>query len=109
MLYLKIEDENLKQHCKNCSKSYDVKLDSTESSCVIDNNYVDDFHKQYLSPYIAYDPTLPRTSAIPCENKNCQRPENRPEEVIFVKYDSINMKFLYYCCHCARFFRTTNS
>jgi hypothetical protein len=80
--------------------------DAETDKCVIDSNYVDDFHKQYLSPYIAYDPTLPRTSNIPCINKTCQKPASKPQEVIYVKYDVTNMKFLYYCCHCGMFWKT---
>ena len=107
MLYLRLDEGILQHHCKNCATTIDATLGSSDASCVIDNNYVDDFHKQYLSHYIAYDPTLPRTSHIPCINKACQRPANKPEEVIYVKYDSVNMKFLYYCCSCGQFWLTS--
>lgn len=106
MLYLRLEAGALQHHCKNCATTVDADMNTANASCVIDNNYVDDFHKQYLSPYIAYDPTLPRTSSIQCINKTCQRPNGKPQEVIYVKYDSINMKFLYYCCHCGMFWKT---
>ena len=106
MLYLRLDAGALQHHCKNCETTIDATPTSTDSSCVIDNNYVDDFHKQYLSQYIAYDPTLPRTSNIQCINKTCQRPPSKPQEVTFVKYDSTNMKFLYYCCHCGMFWKT---
>jgi DNA-directed RNA polymerase subunit M/transcription elongation factor TFIIS len=104
MLFLQLQEGALQYNCKHCGTTAEAP-DST-SQCVIDNNYVDDFHKQYLSPYIAYDPTLPRTSAIACANKSCTRPREKSAEVIIVKYDHANMKFLYYCCHCGTFWKT---
>ena len=77
-----------------------------DRTCVIDNNFKDDFHRQFITPYIAYDPTLPRTDVIPCVNKECKRPASRKEEVVFVKYDANNLRYLYYCCHCGMFWTT---
>ena len=106
MLYLRLDGNDMQYHCKNCATTVRAVIDSADSSCVIDNNYADDFHKQYLSPYIASDPTLPRTSTIQCINRTCARPATKPQEVIYVKYDGANMKFLYYCCHCGMFWKT---
>jgi hypothetical protein len=93
-------------HCKCCATTTEAVLDSSEAACVIDNNYREDLHKQYMTKYIEEDPTLPRTDAIPCKNKACTRKENEKESVIYVKYDKDNMKFQYSCCHCKTFWRT---
>lgn len=106
MLFLQLQEGGaLHYHCKACGTTLDAQP-TTQETCVVDNNYVDDFHKQYLSPYIVYDPTLPRTRNIPCINKACVRPKDREQEVIYVKYDTAAMKFLYYCCHCGMFWKT---
>ena len=49
------------------------------------------------------DPTLPRVDSIPCPNKECTRPARAPGSVVFIKYDAVNLKFLYSCGHCKRF------
>jgi hypothetical protein len=112
MLYLRLDSATsetskakLEYHCKHCTLSFDAD-DSTESSCIIGNNYTDDLHKQYMTDNIIYDRTLPRTDAIPCANSKCSRPAEKPQEVIYVKYDPTNMKFLYHCCHCRHFWRS---
>lgn len=118
MLYLRLDKGAMQYHCKNCTLTIDATDEPTGSSsdssglskltrtCVIDNNYMDDWHKQYITPYIAYDPTLPRTSAIACINDKCIRPADKNSEVIYVKYDPVNLKYLYFCCHCGTYWKT---
>lgn len=121
MLYLRLEEGSMQYHCKNCTltvtandaedsastpTSTPAPTSTPTSTCVIDNNYMDDFHKQYITPYIAHDPTLPRTHTINCINETCGRPASKPQEVIYVKYDPVNLKYLYCCCHCGTFWKT---
>ena len=120
MLYLRLENGKMQYHCKGCLEVSSLPSLQSASSletgpgekeevsvkCVIDSNYTEDFHKQYVSPYIAYDPTLPRINFIPCTSKACTRPANRPHEVILVKYDSVDMRYLYYCCYCGVYWKT---
>jgi hypothetical protein len=56
----------------------------------------------YLTPNIKYDLTLPRVSNIVCPNDSCKPNAN---EVIYIKYDHANMKYLYFCCHCDHFWK----
>ena len=106
MLYMRVRDDNLMYHCKRCGVEVGNVNQDIESLCVTDTKYEDDFHRQYLSPHIVYDPTLPHTDAIPCTNKSCPRPDEKPSDVIYVKYDNVAMKFLYYCTYCGRFWTT---
>ena len=55
----------------------------------------------FVNPYIKYDPTLPRVNNIKCTNKDCNSKKNKLQnEVIYIKYDSKNMKYLYVCETC---------
>jgi DNA-directed RNA polymerase subunit M/transcription elongation factor TFIIS len=112
MLYIKLRANadapaTLQYVCKKCGNSVDGN-DTSSKSCIIDTNYVDDqtTYKQYATPYIGYDPTLPRVNNIPCPNKECSRPEGSPSEIIFVKYDFANLKYLYHCTHCKTFWKS---
>ena len=114
MLYLRLDDGNMQYHCKSCSHLSDLQDDAdleptSSTTCVIDNNYDDDFHKQYITPYIAYDPTLPRSSEIACINKQCLRTPDKPNDVRYVKVNANDMRYLYSCSHCGYFWTTKQS
>jgi DNA-directed RNA polymerase subunit M/transcription elongation factor TFIIS len=105
MLYIQLEDGALQFACKNCGH---VSLDAAAEQRVIDTNYADDqsAYLQYVTPYITHDPTLPRVSNIPCPNAACSRPPEASNEVIYVKYDARNLRFLYHCVHCSSFWKS---
>jgi len=52
-------------------------------------------YAHYLTPAIFSDPTLPRTEEIECPDK-CGR------EVVYIKYDSANMRYLFVCTKCRK-------
>jgi DNA-directed RNA polymerase subunit M/transcription elongation factor TFIIS len=103
MLYIKIDDDKLKNYCKNCNFSEEV--ESNQSRIIIENNYemeetsLDDS----FNTNIKYDPTLPRVNNIICANKKCTKSKDEDNEIIFIKYDKENMKYKYYCVHCDYF------
>lgn len=103
MLYIKIDEDKLKNYCKNCNFSEDV--ESNESKIIIENNYEKDENiiDDSLNTNIKYDPTLPRVNNIKCINKNCTKDKDSDNEVIFIKYDKVNMKYKYFCVHCDYF------
>ena len=108
MLYIRIGDAGatMLYTCKHCG--FGIKAEETASkSCVLETNYSDDhsMYRQYASDLIKHDPTLPRVSNIPCENPACSRKEGAPHEVIFVKYDPVKLKYMYFCCHCESFWK----
>lgn len=107
MLYIDITpDKDLLYYCKNCDNKT-IEKKEHGSICVIDDNKVDDITKysQYINKYIKFDPTLPRVNNIKCKNVKCTKKENEEDEVIYLKYDFIKMKYLYFCCHCDTFFK----
>lgn len=107
MFYVSVEGtENGKRlvyYCKSCGhKNIEA---SSKSVCVIDDNKVNNFIKysQYINKYIKYDPCLPRVKNIVCPNDGCTKADNQDNEVIYIKYDNVDMKYLYNCCHCDHF------
>ena len=56
-----------------------------------------------INKYTKYDPTLPCINTIKCPNQKCssnQTDDPAEREVIFVRYDDVNMKYVYLCCKC---------
>ena len=111
MLYIKIavldnEKEQLKHYCKNCN--FEKNLPNDKSIPIVENNYEkeDINYEIFVNPYIKYDPTLPRVNNIKCVNKECSSKEKeKKNEVIYIKYDNEEMKYLYYCIHCENFWK----
>lgn len=113
------KQEGLYMYCKNCnfskvldSKTKSVKLSEEyhkgdgvpDDACIMSINYSDDGgnYKQFLTPNIKYDVTLPRVNNIPCP-KQCSKEGER--EVIYIKYDQVNMRYVYFCCKCEHFWK----
>ncbi len=110
MLYIKIElDDNenqqIKNYCKNCN--FSKNLPNDESIPIIENSYENKNinYELYINPYIKYDATLPRVNNIKCVNKECTKEKDKMNEVIYIKYDNENMKYLYYCIYCEHFWK----
>lgn len=108
MLYINIENKNqLKFYCKNCNFSTTVTDSHTTAQLINESNFDQDVssYKHFMTPYIKYDPTLPRIKNIKCANTNCTNKDPEKQEVIYIKYDQTRMKYLYYCCNCEHFWK----
>ena len=105
MYYHKLEDNNcnkLVYYCRNCGNNdHDLK-----DICVLKDtfNKTDNKYNVSINKYTKLDPTLPRINSIKCPNESCSSNEedfdilNR--EVIYIRHDHTNMKYLYLCSHC---------
>ena len=68
-----------------------------------------------INEYTKNDVTLPRTKTIKCPNQDCKsnkKKENENEneaqqEVIYLRYDDINMKYIYMCVNCNTTWKTS--
>lgn len=108
MLYEQLSQEGtLLNVCKNCGNSIVVDTSRT-SACVMENNYADDstLYRQFMNRHLHDDPTLPRVSNIACVNEKCSRKTNETNDVVYVKYDAVNLKYLYQCGYCASFWKS---
>jgi aspartate carbamoyltransferase regulatory subunit len=58
------------------------------------------------------DPTLPRINTIKCPNQACTSNEEQKEkerEIIYLRYDDVNMNFVYMCSTCDTVWNTEQS
>ncbi len=121
MLYISLRPDDTKEgaplaltySCKHCgfavtADSLAAGVNEAGGSAVLSTDYSDDqtTYKQYATPYIRFDPTLPRVNDIACPNELCTRTQDAPNEVIYVKYDPVNLKYLYHCTHCSCFWKS---
>jgi DNA-directed RNA polymerase subunit M/transcription elongation factor TFIIS len=102
MLYVKTnENKQLVKYCKHCEFE---KIETTNSAIRISQTiYSEDdlLYNQNVNKYLRFDPTLRRIKDphIACPNTECtSTPDNN--QVIYIKYDSKNMKYLYVCETC---------
>jgi hypothetical protein len=105
MLYIKIdEDKNLINYCKNCN--YIEKDDNNNSSKIImesDYSTKNVNYGMHLNKFIKFDPTIPRVNNILCKNKECSKPSDKDNVTLIIKYDTVNLKYLYSCYYCDHF------
>lgn len=109
MLYLEVQKDDakgdeLRMFCKNCNYSRIEDASQNSSICVSEKKFENDAnsYKNYITPFIKFDKTIPHVNNIPCPN--C-KPADGVNEVAYVKFDFDNMRFLYFCCHCEHFWK----
>jgi DNA-directed RNA polymerase subunit M/transcription elongation factor TFIIS len=100
LYYLHFSDEkSLYYFCRNCGdeKNNVILDDLCISSYKEKKNQV--FSK--INEYTKYDPTLPHSHTIRCPNQECKSNTGLVEsDVIYLRVDDINMKFMYLCVNC---------
>jgi DNA-directed RNA polymerase subunit M/transcription elongation factor TFIIS len=125
MYYISVTPENeLQYYCRNCGH-----VDETiasENICVsklnVKHTTTPQTFSQVVNKYTKLDPTLPRINTIRCPNDEC--PSNRKSsagagggvaggdkkekksEVIYLRYDDTNLKYVYLCAKCDKVWNT---
>jgi len=111
MYYIRLstEDSNkLIYYCRNCgNENSGISVDNvTISSIKLKQN---DSNFNYINKYTKLDPTLPRIKEMLCPNVNClTNTKNEPREIIYIRNDEINMKYIYLCCTCDEVWKISN-
>jgi aspartate carbamoyltransferase regulatory subunit len=60
-----------------------------------------------INKYTKLDPTLPRVTNILCPNLDCaSNKDSHIREIIYIRYDDINMKYVYLCSTCDTVWKT---
>jgi len=110
MYYIKLSNEDnnkLSYYCRNCGTIDDNII--SDNICVTKQNFNNNSQKidLFVNRYTKLDPTLPRTNAIKCPNEKCssnnddsEKGEKKQNEVLYIRYDDTNMKYIYVCCNC---------
>lgn len=106
MLYLEVTPEkHLKTFCKNCN--FTAIRQATSSIAISKKNFTSDANsfKAFMNPNIKYDYSLPRVNNVECPSCQPKQRQSKDNEVIYIKYDHDNMRYLYFCCHCDHFWK----
>jgi hypothetical protein len=87
--------------CKACG----YKEETNEKKCIYNNDYKIDLSQIInQNPFLEYDITLPSiqdNKNIKCPNDECiTNKEKKPTDIIYIKYDHVNMKYSYICRDC---------
>jgi hypothetical protein len=98
MLAAPDDTEVSEMYCKNCGLVEPMPADAPKRVSHMAIGGLDVDPSFYLSKHMKADPTLPHLSSIPCVNKSeCPGETN---DVVYVKYDAPNMRYVYMCMHC---------
>lgn len=95
-LYHQVGDKTLERYCKTCGH----RETDTEGGLVMETTIQERASESYkilLNEFTRLDPTLPHTKEIKCPNANCPSNKGEERDVILVKYDKENLKFIYIC------------
>ena len=103
LMYLYSNEENnaLYLGCKVCGR----KKDFIENKCIYSSEFNMDLSETMnQNEYLANDNTLPNIQGnqnIKCPNQECiSIKEEKPSNVMYIKYDQENLKFMYICKYC---------
>ena len=107
MYYIRInsspdEPDRLEYYCRLCGNTEENVVDISVSKTIIKKN--EQKYSHIINQYTKLDPTLPRINTLDCSNPKC--PTNHDEkarkekEIIYIRYDDINMKYVYMCSTC---------
>jgi DNA-directed RNA polymerase subunit M/transcription elongation factor TFIIS len=104
------DDYDLLQYfCRNCF--YQEDLDIKKQAIVVSNYDLKKSEQEFshiINKYTKLDPTLPRVNNILCPNDRCKTntTTTEPKEIIYIRYDDINLKYVYLCSTCDTVWKT---
>ena len=115
MLYLGINPDNsneLTYYCRFCGNTDTMVSES--GVCVLNTQFTQSEQKfnHIINEYTKLDPTLPRIYNVKCPNDRCKTnsvidtEEPKPAEVIYIRYDDSNLKYIYMCVTCDTTWKT---
>jgi DNA-directed RNA polymerase subunit M/transcription elongation factor TFIIS len=111
--YLFLQDEGesgLQLLCRHCGYKETMAPTSAADALILETTFnVAANQKQtvsQLNEYTRLDPTLPHLHTIKCPNEAClSNTSGKEPDVIYMKYDAQNMKYIYFCTHCEKFWK----
>jgi DNA-directed RNA polymerase subunit M/transcription elongation factor TFIIS len=128
MYYLKLlkeDTDKLIYYCRNCGNE-DTSLVQNLNNLYVSKTDVKKKmnYKNVINKYTKLDPTLPRIHNIDCPNVECPGNLNKSntdeeggeskgeskktvdKEILYIRYDDKNMKFVYLCANCDTIWNT---
>lgn len=105
-----VDDPNkLEHYCRNC-KHVDTTI-AQDGGCILDvqSNNTEQHLSRIVNKYTKHDPTLPRSFTMKCASDKCKSNMTEPfvnPEIVYIRYDDANMKYLYICTVCDTTWKT---
>ena len=106
---IEVDSNKLIYYCRNCG--HEDETITAENLC-ISTTHVKRNEQNYthiINEFTKYDNTLPRINTIKCPNGSCLSNTDagaNKREVIYIRYDDINMKYIYLCAVCDKRWKT---
>lgn len=107
-LDINVETTILTRVCRHCGYTQEEKQGSLVLETVVQEK-ASESYKILLNEFTRQDPTLPHVSNIPCPGfpeKPCPSKTLAKPDVILIKSDPTNMKYLYLCNVCGQQWRS---
>lgn len=120
MYYIRLDGENsntLIYYCRKCGHEDDTLIATLDNICVSKTTVKkkEGGVKHLVNEYTKLDPTLPRVTNIPCPNAACASNKEEKEEkdeqheVIYLRYNDAQLKFVYICNLCDTVWKNAES
>jgi hypothetical protein len=120
MYYISIDvdDPNkLVYYCRNCGHHDNNTGNNTNKSISIFITQTNLKKKEQefghiINQYTKLDPTLPRVNNVLCPNDECltnTEPDKNLREIIIIRYDDKNMKYISLCSTCDTIWKTEDN
>ena len=114
MYYIRIRDDiqndvnsetfnSLIYYCRKCGDEDKPEQNSNVSVYKRQIKKTNQTFNNIINQYTKLDPTLPRINTVLCPNNNCDtnnKEKSVEKEIIYIRYDDINMKYIYLCSFC---------
>ena len=113
MYYIRINSDDpnkLVYYCRKCGN--EDKLIDIENVCVSKTQIkkTEQTFSHIINKYTKFDPTLPRINTVLCPDLNCPtNVDGKSREIIYIRYDDSNMKFVYLCSDCDTVWQTNTT
>lgn len=104
MYYLQLSANNENEiiyKCRNCGNE-DSEIQKKDLCVLSYSKEKKTDYLKYINEYTKLDPTLPRINSIKCPNQDCicNKDETVENEVIYIRYNDEDMKYVYTCAKC---------
>jgi len=113
MYYIRVDGENpnkLVYYCRNCGNEDTTLNVENVSVSKIQLSKGEQKFAHIINKYTKLDPTLPRVNKILCPNSDCETnahgKDKKDREIIYIRYDDVNMKYVYLCSTCDTVWKT---
>ena len=120
MYYTRLGGENLNKliyYCRKCGHENDSLSLDPKNICVSKTHLKtsSSSYHHMVNEFTKLDPTLPHINNIPCPNASCtsnveptEGVEKVKNDIIYLRYDDANLKYVYICSNCNIVWKSSN-